>query len=177
MTGGSHAQLEFSESSNLPILKLTVPGGGMDVETVYHPDPTEPTEPTEPRVRFRSWPLTLIARTIEGKYPDNRRVIPARVPEIVTIQENRKLALISWLRSLRSQSDSVLLTWETLGHVTLTQMSSDSTTATPPGSRRHRRQAAADLLLADVSRRRPRNRILPQAHRRTQPQPRQRFVR
>ena len=90
----------------------------------------EPAEPADPRVQFRSGPLTFIARTIEGQYPDYRRVIPAQLPEIVTIQENRKPALISWLCSQRGRCESVRLTWETPGHVTLTQMESDTTTAT-----------------------------------------------
>jgi len=89
-----------------------------------------PPDPADLRVQFRSGPLTFIARTIEGQYPDYRRVIPTHIPEVITIQENRKPALISWLRSLRGRCESVRLTWERPSHVTLTGTESGTTTAT-----------------------------------------------
>ncbi len=43
-----------------------------------------------------------------------------QVASSVTIAETQRPALISWLRSLKGRSNSVRLTWETPGHLTLT---------------------------------------------------------
>jgi DNA polymerase III sliding clamp (beta) subunit (PCNA family) len=77
-------------------------------------------------VQFRSGPHTLIAKTIEGHYPNYRNVIPSHLPESVTIPETHKAALIAWLRSLKGKSNSVRLTWETPGHLTLTHRDYDT---------------------------------------------------
>lgn len=80
----------------------------------------QPTSDDEPHVQFRSGPHTLIARTIEGHYPGYRQAIPSYLPESVTIPETHRPGLISWLRSLRGQANSVRLTWDNPGHMTVT---------------------------------------------------------
>ncbi len=86
-----------------------------------------------PHVQFRSGPHTLIARTIEGNYPNYRQVIPHEFLADATIPETHRPALISWLRSLDGKNDkgshhnSVRLTWEKPDHLTLTLRDSDET--------------------------------------------------
>jgi DNA polymerase-3 subunit beta len=81
-------------------------------------------------IQFRSGPHTLIAKTIEGHYPNYRNVIPGYLPQSVTIPETHRPALIAWLRSLKGKSNSVRLTWETPGHLTLTHRDYDTVGAT-----------------------------------------------
>jgi len=81
-------------------------------------------------IQFRSGPHTLIAKTIEGRYPGHQHVIPSYLPESVTIPETHKGALIMWLRSLKGKSNSVRLTWETPDHLTLTHRDYDTVGAT-----------------------------------------------
>jgi len=81
-------------------------------------------------VQFRSGPHTLIAITIEGNYPDYRHAIPGNPAETVTIPDTHKSSAISWLRSLRGKAGSVRLSWETPGHMTLTQQLANDTAAT-----------------------------------------------
>ena len=90
-----------------------------------------------PHIQFRSGPHTLIARTIEGNYPNYRQVMPGEFSSNVTIPETHRLALISWLRSLAGKDgrnsrykNPVRLTWETPGHLILTLRNSDVTGAT-----------------------------------------------
>jgi DNA polymerase-3 subunit beta len=97
------------------------------VHVLAHPDFTtrdaavmQPVKEDDAHVQFRSGPHTLIAKTIEGRYPDYRHVIPSHLPESVTVPENHRPALISWLRALKGKSNSVRLTWEKPGHLTLT---------------------------------------------------------
>lgn len=71
-------------------------------------------------IQFRSGPHTLIAREIEGSYPNHRNVIPSYLPQSATIAETHRNAVIAWLRSLTGKSNTVRLTWETPGHLTLT---------------------------------------------------------
>ncbi len=52
------------------------------------------------------------------------------MPQSVTIPDTHKLALISWLRSLNGKSNSVRLTWETPGHLTLAHRDYDTVGAT-----------------------------------------------
>jgi len=83
-----------------------------------------------PHIQFRSGPHTLIARTIEGSYPNYRQVIPRDFLADATIPETHRPALISWLRSLDGKDghgNSVRLTWEKPGHLTLTLRDSDET--------------------------------------------------
>ena len=93
----------------------------------------QPDDGKEPHVQFRSGPHTLIARTIEGTYPNYRQVIPREFLADATIPETQRPALISWLRSLDGKNgkdghkNSVRLTWEKPGHLTLTLRDSDAT--------------------------------------------------
>jgi DNA polymerase III sliding clamp (beta) subunit (PCNA family) len=86
-----------------------------------------------PHIQFRSGPHTLIARTIEGNYPNYRQVIPHEFLADATIPETHRPALISWLRSLDgkggigSHRNSVRLTWDKPGHLTLTLRDSNET--------------------------------------------------
>jgi DNA polymerase-3 subunit beta len=81
-------------------------------------------------IQFRSGPHTFIAKTLEGRYPNYRNVIPGNLPQSVTIPETHRAALITWLRSLSGKSNSVRLTWETPGHLTLTHREYDTIGAT-----------------------------------------------
>ena len=81
-------------------------------------------------VQFRSGPHTLIAKPIEERYPDFQKVIPRDVPVAVTFDECRRIALVTWLRSLRGAVNSVRLTWETASHVTLTHRESGQVAGT-----------------------------------------------
>ena len=92
--------------------------------------PASRTRTDDAHIQFRSGPHTLIAKTIEGHYPDYRHVIPSYLPESVTIPETHRAALIAWLRSLKGKSNSVRLTWETPGHLTLTHRDYDTVGAT-----------------------------------------------
>ena len=86
----------------------------------------QPEEGKEPHIQFRSGPHTFIARAIDGNYPNYRQVIPHEFLADATIPETQRPALISWLRSLDGKGDSVRLTWEKPGHVTLTLRESDT---------------------------------------------------
>ena len=81
-------------------------------------------------LQFRSGPHTFIAKTIEGHYPGYRQVIPSYLPQSVAIPETHRAALIAWLRSLKGKSNSVRLTWETPGQLTLTHRDYDTIGAT-----------------------------------------------
>ena len=81
-------------------------------------------------IQFRSGPHTFIAKTIEGHYPNYRNAIPSYMPQSVTIPETHKAALTAWLRSLKGKSNSVRLTWETPGYLTLIHRDYDTVGAT-----------------------------------------------
>jgi DNA polymerase-3 subunit beta len=107
------------------------------VNVLAHPDflardaaIQQPDDPEKSHVQFRSGPHTLIARLIEGNYPGYRHVIPGYLPESVTIPEPHRPAVISWLRTLRGRLNSVRLTWEKPGHLTLTHRDYDTIGAT-----------------------------------------------
>ena len=87
-------------------------------------------EADKPHVQFRSGPHTLIARTIEGNYPNYRQVIPHEFLADATIPETHRPAVISWLKSLDGKSPTVRLTWETPGYLTLTHWDSGTAMAT-----------------------------------------------
>ena len=89
----------------------------------------QPEEGKEPHIQFRSGPHTLIARAIEGQYPNYRQVIPSEFVADATVPDTRRPALISWLRSLDGKGNSVRLTWDKPGHLTLTLRDSDTTAA------------------------------------------------
>jgi hypothetical protein len=91
------------------------------VHVLAHPDFStrdaailQPDDEENLHVQFRSGPHTFIAKTIEGRYPDYRNVIPNHLPESVTLPETHRSALNAWLRSLTGKSDSVRLTCEKL---------------------------------------------------------------
>ena len=83
-----------------------------------------------PHIQFRSGPHTLIARTIEGQYPNYHQVIPHEFLAEATIPETHRPAVISWLKSLDGRSPTVRLTWETPGQLTLTHWDSGTAQAT-----------------------------------------------
>jgi DNA polymerase-3 subunit beta len=83
-----------------------------------------------PYAEFRSGPHTLIAREIEGSYPNYRQVIPGGHLAEVTIPETNRAALIAWLRSLTGNRPSVRLSWENPGLLTLTCVDPESNSAT-----------------------------------------------
>ena len=82
------------------------------------------------RVVFRSGPHTLVARTIEGTYPNYRQVIPYEHTAEAVIPETHRPALVAWLRSLSARRGSVILTTPVPGHLDLTLDDPDSETAT-----------------------------------------------
>ncbi len=103
------------------------------VHVLGHPDFTfrdaaiqQPDNAEDLHVQFRSGPHTLIAKTIEGHYPNYRHVIPGYLPESVTIPETQRTGLISWLRSSGGKYNSVRLTWQKPGHLTLTHRDDDT---------------------------------------------------
>ena len=90
----------------------------------------QPDNGKGPHIQFRSGPHTLIARTIEGNYPNYRQVIPREFLADATIPETHRPALISWLRSLAGKGghgNYVRLTWDKPGHLTLTLRDSNAT--------------------------------------------------
>ena len=60
-------------------------------------------------IQFRSGQHTLMAKAIEGRYPNYRNVIYSHMPESFTIPETHRAALIAWLWSLAGKSNSVRL--------------------------------------------------------------------
>ena len=90
----------------------------------------QPEKADKLHVQFRSGPHTLIARTIEGNYPNYRQVIPHEFLADATIPETHWSAVISWLKSLDGRSPTVRLTWETPGQLTLTHWDSGTAQAT-----------------------------------------------
>jgi len=89
----------------------------------------QPDEGDAPHLQIRSGQHTLIARTIDGSYPNYRQVIPREFSAEAAIPESHRPALISWLRSVDGKRHPVRLTWEKPGHVTLTLRDSDETGA------------------------------------------------
>lgn len=81
-------------------------------------------------VQFRSGPHTLIAKRIDGSYPNYRQVIPPPIRESVTIPEDRRPALIAWLRSLGADVNNVRLSLEIPGYLTLTHRNREQVAGT-----------------------------------------------
>ncbi len=90
----------------------------------------QPDDGKAPHIHFRSGPHTLIARMIEGSYPNYRQVVPREFLIDTTIPDTHRPALISWLRSVDGRNASARLTWEKPGHVTLTLRDSGESGAT-----------------------------------------------
>jgi len=107
------------------------------VHVLAHPDflareaaIQQPDDPGKFHIQFRSGPHTFIGRSIEGHYPGYRHVVPGYLPESVTIPETHRPAVISWLHTLRGRVNSVRLTWEKPGHLTLTHWDCETAAAT-----------------------------------------------
>ena len=62
-----------------------------------------------PLVCIRSENHLLISKTHSGTYPSWKQVVPRDMVASLTISEDRRSALITWLRSLRGQEGSVTL--------------------------------------------------------------------
>ena len=83
-----------------------------------------------PYAEFRSGPHTLIAREIEGSFPNYWQVVPTEFLAEATIPETHRAALIAWLRSLTGRSLSVRFDWGRPGPLTLTCVDNDGKSAT-----------------------------------------------
>lgn len=97
--------------------------GRCDAEVSLHQDGEDI------QVAFRSGNHMLVTKTITGNYPSYRQVIPADVPELVTVSGDRRPAVVAWLRALPDRSSAVHLTWEKRGHLTLSQRSASNAAA------------------------------------------------
>ena len=75
-------------------------------------------------------PAEALKAAARGDKGSSRNVIPGNLPQSVIIPETHRAALITWLRSLSGKSNSVRLTWETPGHLTLTHRNGDTVGAT-----------------------------------------------
>jgi DNA polymerase III sliding clamp (beta) subunit (PCNA family) len=62
-----------------------------------------------PLVCIQSENHLLFSRTLSGTYPNWKQVVPRDMVASLTISEDRRSALIAWLRSLRGQEGSVTL--------------------------------------------------------------------
>ncbi len=121
--------------ARVPNREFVLPNSAVHV--LVHPDfnirdaaVLQPDDDNGTHIQFRSGPHTFIAKTIEGHYPNYRNVIPSHLPQSVTVPETHRSALITWLRSLKGKSNSVRLTWEVPGHLTLTHRDYDTVGAT-----------------------------------------------
>jgi DNA polymerase-3 subunit beta len=121
--------------ARVPSREFVLPNSAVHV--LVHPDFStrdaavlQPEDAEDFHIQFRSGPHTLIAKTIEGHYPNHRNVIPSHQMQSVTIPDTHRSALNAWLRSLPGKSSSVRLTSETPGHVTLTHRDYDTVGAT-----------------------------------------------
>ncbi|CAN5151422.1 hypothetical protein BH23VER1_BH23VER1_32620 [soil metagenome] len=79
-------------------------------------------------VEFQAGDHVLICRTVEGRYPDYRQVVPREQPHAVTIPEDQRAAICKWLRSQNGRAGSVRLSIGKPGHLTLTQADGGGTT-------------------------------------------------
>jgi DNA polymerase-3 subunit beta len=98
--------------------------------TLRQPDDADNNDPKTPYVEFHSGPHTLIAKEIEGSYPNYRQVIPREFLAEATIPETHRAALIAWLRSIAGDRLSVRLSWEEPGALTLERLDADGNAAT-----------------------------------------------
>jgi len=134
---GSTVQFECPSTPdpNRTLLKLTVTCGGMPVQTVYQPDsaadfPVRPTVKgqitTVPKETLRALQTVAVCAST-----DTTRSVLNGVLFLAdaTVPETQRLALISRLRSLDGKGNSVRLTWDKPGHLTLTLRDSDATAA------------------------------------------------
>jgi hypothetical protein len=77
------------------------------------------------RLRLERPKLPVLNHVLATIYPNYRHVIPPPIHESVTIPEDRRPALIAWLRSLGVDVNHVRLSFETPGHLTLTHGNRD----------------------------------------------------
>lgn len=84
--------------------------------TVTLPDDTEKN-----LAAFRAGDHVLMSKTIVGNYPNYQQVIPRRQANSVTIADHRRDAVCKWLRSQKGRAESVRLSIDTPGQLTLTQ--------------------------------------------------------
>ena len=80
-------------------------------------------------VSFRSEDHLLISKTLPGTYPNWKQVVPRDMVSSLTITEDRRSALITWLRSLRGQEGSVTLHRKKRGVLQLIHANRGSITA------------------------------------------------
>ena len=83
-----------------------------------------------PYAEFRSGPHTLIAKEIEGTFPNYWQVVPTEFLAEATIPETHRPALIAWLRSLTGNRLSVRFNWGRPGPLTLTCVDNEGKSAT-----------------------------------------------
>jgi len=72
-------------------------------------------------VSFQIGDHLLITRTVEGSYPNYRQVVPREQAHTVTIPEDQREGICKWLRSQKARAESVCLSIDKPGHLTLTQ--------------------------------------------------------
>ena len=92
-------------------------------------DAKDGEEAGDRRVRFESGNHLLVSRTIDGNYPAWKQVVPKEMIASVTIPEDRRKALISWLRTLSARDHSVLISRTKRREVRLTQTVDDGNAA------------------------------------------------
>ena len=83
----------------------------------------------ERRVCFESDSHRLISRCIDGNYPNWKQVVPRDMVASVTIPEDRRKALMAWLRGLAGRDHSVLLTCRKRRELRFTQATADGNQA------------------------------------------------
>jgi len=81
-------------------------------------------------VSFQSENHLLVSKTITGDYPNWKQVVPREMVASVTIAEDRRPAVVSWLRSLRGQDGSVTLRHKKRGILQLTHATNGKAAAT-----------------------------------------------
>lgn len=81
-------------------------------------------------VRFESGEHTLISRCLEGNFPNWKQVVPREMVASVTIPEDQRKPLITWLRSLPGRENSVVLSCRKRQELRLTQTRTDGNQAT-----------------------------------------------
>ena len=80
-------------------------------------------------VRFQSGDHLLISKAIEGNYPNWKQVVPKDMVASVTIPEDQRKSLITWLRTLSARDHSITLSRRKRGEIQLTQSVNDGNKA------------------------------------------------
>jgi DNA polymerase III sliding clamp (beta) subunit (PCNA family) len=84
----------------------------------------------EQLVSFRSEDHLVISKTLPGTYPNWKQVVPRDMVSSLTITDDRRPALLTWLRSLRGAEGSVTLHRKRRGVLQLVHSDRGSITAT-----------------------------------------------